>query len=84
MARARSDEDRLPAPHELPFSFGSLHNVRIAWHQLDSFGGGMFRRWLENSLLYAFSGTALTLLTSIPAGYGLAHGRFPGAGTSSG
>jgi multiple sugar transport system permease protein len=61
-----------------PFSFGSLHNVRIAWNQLDSFGNGMFRRWLENSLLYAFGGTALTLLTSIPAGYGLAHGRFPG------
>jgi multiple sugar transport system permease protein len=61
-----------------PFSFGSLHNVRTAWDQLDSFGDGMFRRWLENSLLYVFAATALTLLTSIPAGYGLAHGRFPG------
>ena len=36
-----------------PFSFGSLRDVRIAWYQLDSFGGGMFRRWLENWLLYA-------------------------------
>jgi multiple sugar transport system permease protein len=61
-----------------PFSFGSLHNVWIAWQQLDSFGGGMFRRWLGNSLLYTFGATALTLLTSVPAGYGLAHGRFPG------
>jgi multiple sugar transport system permease protein len=61
-----------------PFSVGNLHNVRVAWDQLDSFGDGMFRRWLENSLLYAFGATALTLLTSVPAGYGLAHGRFPG------
>jgi multiple sugar transport system permease protein len=33
---------------------------------------------MTNSLLYTFSATALTLLTAIPAGYGLATGRFRG------
>jgi multiple sugar transport system permease protein len=63
-----------------PFAFGSLANVARAWHQLDGFGDGshLFRRWLENSLVYTFSATALVLTTAIPAGYGLAHGRFRG------
>jgi multiple sugar transport system permease protein len=63
-----------------PFAFGSLANVARAWHGLDGFGDGdhLFRRWMENSLVYAFSATALVLATAIPAGYGLAHGRFRG------
>jgi multiple sugar transport system permease protein len=61
-----------------PFAFGSLGNVARAWRQLDGFGDHLFRRWMENSLLYTFSATALTLLTAIPAGYGLATGRFRG------
>jgi multiple sugar transport system permease protein len=61
-----------------PFSVGTLHEVVVAWRNLDAFGGHMYRRWLENSLLYSFGATALTLLMAIPAGYGLAIGRFPG------
>jgi multiple sugar transport system permease protein len=61
-----------------PFAFGSLSNVARTWRQLDSFGDHLFRRWMENSLLYTFSSTALVLLTAIPGGYGLAFGRFPG------
>ena len=61
-----------------PFSFGSLHNLAVAWHELDSFNDHMFRRWMENSLLYAAGATGLMLLTGVPAGYGLAVGRFPG------
>jgi len=60
------------------FAFGSLANVARTWHQLEAFAGGLFRRWMENSLIYSFSATALTLATSIPAGYGLATGRFRG------
>ena len=61
-----------------PFAFGSLGNVARTWHQLDGFGDHLFRRWMENSLVYAFSATALVLVTAIPAGYGLAVGRFRG------
>src|SRR5205085_4582784 len=38
----------------------------------------IFRTWIGNSLLYAFSATAIVAATAIPAGYGLALGRFPG------
>jgi multiple sugar transport system permease protein len=61
-----------------PFAFGSLGNVARTWQQLDAFGDHLFRRWMENSLVYACSATALVLLTAIPAGYGLAFGRFRG------
>ncbi|HEY0417479.1 MAG TPA: carbohydrate ABC transporter permease [Gaiellaceae bacterium] len=61
-----------------PFAFGSLGNVAATWHQLDGFGDHLFRRWMENSLVYTFAATALALATAIPAGYGLAFGRFRG------
>ena len=63
---------------EWPFAFGSVHNVVRTWDQLDGFSDHLFRQWLENSLVYSFSATALVLLTAIPAGYGLAFGRFRG------
>ncbi len=60
--------------------FAFSGNVMQTWRQLDGFGLGehLFRRWMENSLVYCFSATALVLLTAIPAGYGLAFGRFRG------
>jgi multiple sugar transport system permease protein len=61
-----------------PFSFGSLHQVELAWQHLDGFSGHIFRAWIGNSLLYALSATAIVLATAIPAGYGLALGSFPG------
>jgi multiple sugar transport system permease protein len=61
-----------------PLAIGNLHNVRIAWQHLDGFDSHIFRRWMENSLLYSLSATAITLVTGIPAGYGLAFGRFRG------
>jgi multiple sugar transport system permease protein len=61
-----------------PFGFGSLHNLSQAWHHLDGFSSHIFRRWLVNSLVYASLATAIVLATAIPAGYGLAIGRFPG------
>ncbi len=61
-----------------PLAIGSFHNVRFAWQQLDGFAGHIFRRWMGNSLLYSLSATAITLATAIPAGYGLAFGRFRG------
>jgi multiple sugar transport system permease protein len=63
---------------ESPLSFGSFHQVSLAWKHLDAFSDHIFRTWIGNSLLYAFSATAIVLATAIPAGYGLAFGSFPG------
>ena len=61
-----------------PFSFGSFHNLAQAWHHLDAFSDHIFRTWIENSLIYSAGATAIVLVTAVPAGYGLATGRFPG------
>jgi multiple sugar transport system permease protein len=61
-----------------PLSFGSFHQIALAWQHLDAFSNHLFRIWIGNSLLYAFGATAIVLATAIPAGYGLAIGRFPG------
>jgi multiple sugar transport system permease protein len=61
-----------------PFAFGDLHHVALAWKHLDAFSSHIFRRWIGNTLYYALSATAITLAVAVPAGYGLAIGRFPG------
>jgi multiple sugar transport system permease protein len=61
-----------------PFTFGSFHQVALAWQHLDAFSDHIYRAWIGNSLLYASSATAIVLVTAIPAGYGLALGSFPG------
>jgi multiple sugar transport system permease protein len=61
-----------------PFTFGSLHQVALAWDHLDSFSDHIYRAWIANSLLYAVTATAIVLVTAVPAGYGLALGTFPG------
>ena len=61
-----------------PLSFGSFHQIALAWDHLDAFSDHIYRLWIGNSLLYAFSATAIVLATAIPAGYGLALGKFPG------
>jgi multiple sugar transport system permease protein len=60
------------------FSFGSLHQVAVAWQHLDAFSDHVYRAWIGNSLIYALSATAIVLVTAIPAGYGLALSNFPG------
>jgi multiple sugar transport system permease protein len=61
-----------------PFSFGDFHHVSLAWKHLDAFSDHVYRRWIGNTLYYALSATAITLVVGVPAGYGLAIGRFPG------
>ena len=61
-----------------PFSFGDFHHVALAWKHLDAFSDHIYRRWIGNTLYYALSATAITLVVSVPAGYGLAIGKFPG------
>jgi multiple sugar transport system permease protein len=61
-----------------PLSFGSFHQVALAWRHLDAFSSHLYRRWIANTLYYALSATAVTLAVGVPAGYGLAIGKFPG------
>jgi multiple sugar transport system permease protein len=61
-----------------PFSFGSFHQVALAWKHLDAFSNHVYRHWILNSLWYSMTATVLTLIVGIPAGYGLALGDFPG------
>jgi multiple sugar transport system permease protein len=61
-----------------PFSFGSFHQVAVAWTHLNAFSDHVYRRWIGNTLYYALSATAITVAICVPAGYGLAIGRFPG------
>jgi multiple sugar transport system permease protein len=75
LAPTKTDSELLASN---PFAFGSLHNVWDTWQQVDAFSSHIFRRWMANSLLYSLSATAITVVTSIPAGYGLVVGRFPG------
>ncbi len=54
-------------PH--PFQW---HNLTDVWHTPG------FPTWWRNTLIYAVAGTALTLVSSIPVAYALAHFRFRG------
>jgi multiple sugar transport system permease protein len=61
-----------------PFTFGSFHQVALAWRHLNAFSDHIYLTWIGNSLVYAVSATAIVLVTAIPAGYALALGSFPG------
>jgi multiple sugar transport system permease protein len=75
LAPTKSDEALVTSD---PLAFGSLHQIGLAWKHLDAFSDHIYLMWIGNSLLYALSATAIVLVTAIPAGYGLAFGRFPG------
>ena len=75
LAPTKTDDDLLTRS---PLAVGDLHNVLVAWRNLNTFGGHIYRRWMENSLLYSLSATAIALAVALPAGYGLAVGRFRG------
>jgi multiple sugar transport system permease protein len=51
----------------------------FAWHNLaDVWHAHGFATWWRNTIVYAFAGTALTLLSSLPVAYALAYFRFRG------
>ena len=64
-----------------PLSFGSWHDLRLAWDHVASFESGIIFTWLGNSAIYSFGALAITLVTAIPAGYGLALTQFIGRKT---
>lgn len=61
-----------------PFSLGSLGTIADTWQHLYAFQDGVILTWLSNSALYTFGALALTLVTSVPAGYALALTQFIG------
>jgi multiple sugar transport system permease protein len=61
-----------------PLAVGSFHNLWNAFQGLNGYSNHIYWRWMENSLLYSLGATAIALVTVIPAGYGLAIGRFRG------
>jgi len=56
----------------------SWDNLVHSWNELSKFGpgGGMFQRWLMNSVVVAVGGTVLAVIAAIPAGYAFARLRF--------
>jgi multiple sugar transport system permease protein len=64
--------------HSFPLSFGSFAEFGHAWRDLTTFQGGVIWQWLRNSAVYSAGALALTLVTSVPAGYALAMIRFRG------
>ncbi|ADJ46555.1 sugar ABC transporter permease [Amycolatopsis mediterranei S699] len=75
LAPTKSDEALVTSG---PLAFGGFDRIAQAWQHLDAFSDHLYRMWIGNSLLYAVTATAIVLVTGIPAGYGLAFGRFPG------
>jgi len=64
--------------NQTPLAFGSFGTFGHTFHQLISYEGDLVLTWLKNSAIYSFGGTALAVLTAIPAGYGLALTHFVG------
>ena len=57
----------------------SLDNIVYSWSQVNGFGpgeGGLFTRWMMNSLFVGIGGAILAVLAAIPAGYAMARLRF--------
>ena len=64
--------------NQTPLAFGSLGTFGHTFHDLTTYEGDLVLTWLKNSAIYSFGGTALAVLTAIPAGYGLALTHFVG------
>lgn len=63
---------------DAPLSFGSLATMKETFGNLVGYNDGQIWRWAWNSVIYTVGSMALTLLSSIPAGYALAMSEFRG------
>ena len=64
-----------------PLGLGGMSwaNVKFSWSQIQGFGpgdGGLFTRWLTNSIIVAVGGALLAVIAGLPAGYAMARLRF--------
>lgn len=59
-------------------------NLPLNLEQLVTYNGGIFFRWLANTLLYAGGGAFVCTLISLAAGYSLSKFRFRGRGLGLG
>ncbi|WZH35383.1 MAG: carbohydrate ABC transporter permease [Microbacterium enclense] len=81
IAMAFRDQDNVAAGTDGFLGLGGLswdHAV-YSWSQITGFGpsgGGLFQRWIVNSLILAVAGGILALAAALPAGYALARLRF--------
>ena len=75
LATSKSAPQLLELP---PLAFGSFQRIQEAWQRIIEYQNGEVLHWALNSVGYAVWGLALSLATSIPAGYILAVARFPG------
>jgi multiple sugar transport system permease protein len=64
-----------------PLAFGSVENLRQAFGTLIKYFGDDFLRWTANTGFYTLASVILALAFSLPAGFGLAFGRFTGRKT---
>jgi multiple sugar transport system permease protein len=63
---------------ESPFALGDWDAFSRTWVNLTSYNNFQIVTWAANSLIYSVGGVLLSLIASIPAGYALALGEFPG------
>ncbi|WP_331765989.1 carbohydrate ABC transporter permease [Embleya sp. NBC_00896] len=75
LAPTKSDAELV---NDAPLSFGSFANIGRAWDNLAQYSDGVIYDWLLNSTLYTLASVAITVATSLLAGYALATTRVPG------
>jgi multiple sugar transport system permease protein len=68
-------------PSEAGGGYWNLHAFISTFNTMLSWQNGSLVTWLKNSAIYCLGGSALALILSIPAGYGLALTQFVGRRT---
>lgn len=81
IAMAFRDQNNVAANSDGFLGLGGLswENVAYSWSQVVGFGpgaGGLFPRWIMNSLIVSIVGGLLAVGSALPAGYALARLRF--------
>ena len=59
----------------------ATNNIKANYDALISWTGGMFWRWVANSVLYSTAAGVIGTLVSVMAGYGISKFAFRGSGT---
>lgn len=82
VAMAFRDADQVAANQGGFLGLGGVSwgNAVFSWSQVNGFGpggGGLFSRWMLNSLVLAVGGGLLAVVAALPAGYAMARLRFP-------